>query len=101
MTLKKNRSCVVLTRKKFRVLRRNLTRFTKNRYTAHERSTCVNNGLLFGLALSYDIVYLQSIKRGDSGDLKKSIMEYDSDYHVNLGLVITLCDWRVNYLILF
>ena len=29
-------------------------------YTAHERSTCVNIGLLFWLALSYDSVYLQS-----------------------------------------
>ena len=63
LTLKKNRSCVILTRQKFRVVRRNSTRLIKNRYiyTAHEMSTCVNTGLLFRLALSYDIVYLQSI----------------------------------------
>ena len=42
-------------------------------------STCVNTGLLFRLALSYDIVYLQSI----SGYLKKVIRATDE---VNYGV---------------
>ena len=54
-----------------------------------------NIGLLFWLASSYDIVYLQSIT-WYLNNVIRSIMEYDSDYHVNLGSVIT-CDWRVSY----
>ena len=41
----------------------NSTRLIKNRYTAHERLACVNIGLFFRLAISYDIVYLLSIRR--------------------------------------
>ena len=66
-------------------------------------STCVNTGLLFRLALSYDIVYLQSI----SGYLKKVIRATDEvNYGVQQRFIscqFRLCDyvkydWRVNWI---
>ena len=69
-------------------------------------STCVNTGLLFRLALSYDIVYLQLI----TGWLKKVIRATDEvNYGVGQRFIscqfrlrdYVKCDWRVNYWIAF
>ena len=77
----------------------------KTQYMGHERLTCVNISLLFGLALSYDIVYLQSI----TGYLNKVILAIKEDhYGVRQRLSCQFwvhgyskCDWRVNYWIPF